>query len=131
MHDAEGAVVVVVRDLECAIRWYRCVFDVHVEFERPGINGLPIEASLWRRGGPNLVLLLARVAPPELPRQTVLRLAVVDDLDALAERAAAVDESSAAVPSVEHTAFGRQLVLHDPDGHTLVLLDAGPSTRAQ
>ncbi len=91
------------------------------------MNGLPIEASLWRRGGPNLMLLLARVAPPELPRQTVLRLAIVDDLDVLAARAAAVDVSSAVVAAVEHTSFGRQLVLHDPDGHTLVLLDAGPS----
>ena len=63
------------------------------------------------------------MAPPEFPRQTVLRLAIADDLDGLAGRAAVIDESTAGV--VEHTPFGRQLVLHDPDGHTLVLLERG------
>ena len=120
--DTEGAVVLVVRDIESAIRWYRYVFNLHVESERPGINGLPIEASLRRPGGPNLVLLLALVAQPELSQTAVLRLSIVDDLEGLAARAAAIDESAAAV--VERTHFGRQLVLHDPDGHTLVLLEA-------
>ena len=66
---------------------------------------------------------------PELPRQTVLRLTIADDLDGLVARAAIIDESTAGV--VEHTQLGRRLVLHDPDGHTLVLLDAGPSTPAR
>jgi hypothetical protein len=58
--DPEAAVVLVVRDIETATRWYRYVFKLQVESERPGNNGLPIEAALRRRGGPNLVLLLAR-----------------------------------------------------------------------
>jgi catechol 2,3-dioxygenase-like lactoylglutathione lyase family enzyme len=130
MRDPDAAVVLVVRDIEAATRWYRYVFNLHVESERPGINGLPIETSLRRHGGPNLVLLLARLAPSELPRQTVLRLILPDNLDRLAERAALIEESAVA-PAFERGEFGRQLVLHDPDGHTLVLLNAGPGTLAR
>lgn len=130
MRDPEAAVVLVVRDIEAATRWYRHVFHLHVESERPGINGLPVEAALRRRGGPNLVLLLARAAPSELPRQTVLRLILPDNLDRLAERAAMSEERTVA-PAFERGEFGQQLVLHDPDGHTLLLLNVGPATPAR
>ena len=118
-------IVLIVRDIETASRWYRYVLNFRMESERVGINGLPLEAHLWRPTGPDLVLQRAETATSEARRETPLTFIVADDLNRVAERAASIEDASPGKPA-ERTTTQPQLVLHDPDGHELVLMN-GPA----
>ena len=114
----------VVTDVESAMRWYRQVLNFRRVSERVGINGLPIEAHLWRTGGPSLVLRSAAISAPEARRHTRLRFLVDEDLEAVALRAAALGAQQVS-GTPQQPGAGRELVLLDPDGHELTLLNTG------
>ena len=116
-----GAVVLLVRDVQASSTWYRHVLRFHLEAECLGLNGVPVEARLWRPGGPTLVLRRSDLASPGAGRQQRPRLMLNDDLGRVVERAAAVADLAAWGPA-DQPARQARLLLYDPDGHTLVLL---------
>jgi hypothetical protein len=77
---------------------------------------------LSRPGGPVLILQLAEVSSPWTLSPASLTLNLEDDPAWVAMRAAAIDNISGQVASSQPS-----LVLHDPDGHELVLVHA-PAT---
>jgi catechol 2,3-dioxygenase-like lactoylglutathione lyase family enzyme len=122
MSDPGQTPILAVADVDLATRWYRHVLGFRIDSQRLGINGVPIEACLSRPGGPVLILQLAEVSSPWTLSPASLTLNLEDDPAWVAIRAAAIDNISGQVASSQPS-----LVLHDPDGHELVLVHA-PAT---
>ena len=117
---SEAAVILTVRDVGAASSWYCYVLSFRVESERVGLNGLPVEAQLRRPGGPALRLIHSAGARRPDPSQA-FRLTLRADLGGVAARAADVEDRSRQQPS-RSAAPRLRLILHDPDGHELVLV---------
>src|SRR5215467_14399556 len=120
-----------VTDVAAVAAWYERALGFSTVFRAPAVGGQPALVHLRRRKYQDLLLTPAQpgTAPSEAPSSLTLSFSVADEVDALAERARAVEplgRSSIAGP-VNTPWNTRDLRVTDPAGHRLIFTGLNPN----